>query len=365
MQSPTISSFPLNKSIKEPIDIDFGAIQSIIGNFDIDLTDTPEKKINVEETPIKSKAKTIEIYSPYQCKSKLPIINVKPIGVLNSNTLEFNTKISDTIENNKIQKRGIYSNLSEYDKISKKIFFNEKFEILKENFPEWNIKLPDDSYSLDQIHDVYDNYIKRIAISIQCGEWKSMLAILLLMIEFCALKFCKIDIRGFAKAEMRKTNKYNRILHKLGEERYNAEGGESSAMEELIKLVGLNIIIFVFMKYVAPYIGGDASMEIIQNVLNNFIDNDNSSTLEKFQISEPTKKENTNESNSNSDSNSDSGSNLGNILTSIVGNSKDLKSGDYSNILTSIGSFASTFLGNTNNNNNTTINKPTKKKINW
>ena len=44
MQSPTISSFPLNKSIKEPIDIDFGAIQSIIGNFDIDLTDTPEKK---------------------------------------------------------------------------------------------------------------------------------------------------------------------------------------------------------------------------------------------------------------------------------------------------------------------------------
>jgi uncharacterized FAD-dependent dehydrogenase len=365
--TPEISFNNINmKRIKEPIDLNLENLGHLSEEYTIDFSETPlfeneennffqKTPIQIPKSPILEKIEEINVYSKSPIINKIPIINVKPIGLLSSNNeLKFNTKISDTLEKGNLSiSKNRYVNLSEDEKLNKKIYILEKFEILKENFLNWEIKIPGDEYSLDQMHTIYDNYIKRISISLQCGEWKSMLALILLCFEFCCKKFLKIDIIGFAKSEMEKKYKYDRILFKLGEERYSLQSSESSAFEQLMTFTGLNAGIFIFCKYIAPYIGGDGSMEIVKNIIDNFIDGDSISKLDSYKINSS----NTVENKENKENKENGG--LVGMFNSLVGDSSN---GDYSKLITNIGSVAGKFF---NNNNNTGIVKPKVKKVIW
>ena len=327
----------------EPLGINNNLIFIDINKTPIHNTENIENdKIFIPESPkLINERKEIDIYSKSPILKKIPTIKVNPVGSTNNVTGE-------------IEKCSKINN----ENIDRRIFLIEKFNYLKEHFPDWDINIPNDSYDIVHMENLYDVYLKKITISLQCGEWKTFLACFLLFFEIVVLRWLKLDIQGFALAEIKKTAKYNRILYKYGEERYSKDSEEASAVWQLVQAVGLNAMVYIFLKYIKPFLGGDLTAQVFENLINTFIENDGTNKLDKFSLNYNEEKKSEEKEKPKEIPKEEP-----NILSSLLGAfSGGNESGDYSKIIGNIGNMATKLMNPEKKN---TVEKINKKIVKW
>ena len=156
-----------------------------------------------------------------------------------------------------------------------RVAFRSKFGILRASFSEWNIQDPSDEMTLDQIHDTYENYVRQIMISLNSNQYKTYLIGLFLAIEVCGIKFFGLDFRGYTMSQTKVMNRYNQLLIELGE-KYYVQGNSTWPVEvKFIFMAGVNAIIFVVIKYLSKYLGGDGMSGVIQGIIDKFMNSEN------------------------------------------------------------------------------------------
>lgn len=151
----------------------------------------------------------------------------------------------------------------------KKLF--DKFLILQRSFPAWNIPLPSDESSLDMIHDLYESYVKQITIHSNSTQYKILLVIMFIGIEFASSRF-GVDLGGYAEMQIRSMHRYEGVLLELGE-KYTSEGGGEMPVEARIFMLALiQAGIFFVAKYVEKWTGAKGMSRIVHSLMDGMID---------------------------------------------------------------------------------------------
>lgn len=150
--------------------------------------------------------------------------------------------------------------------------FKAKFQNLKLNYPEHGIEFPEGK-SLNKIHDTYHSIIKSIYVNMNLGQLQLGYIIVLMAIEFVCVKAFNIPLAGFTKMELKRMHRYNQLMVELGENLYSVGSGSWPIEWRILGTLIMNIVIFVALKFLASYVGGESMTEVIRNAVDQVLDN--------------------------------------------------------------------------------------------
>lgn len=151
----------------------------------------------------------------------------------------------------------------------KKLF--DKFLILQRSFPAWNIPLPAEESSLDLIHDLYESYVKQITIHSNSTQYKIVLVLMFIGIEFASSRF-GVDLSGYAEMQIRSMHRYEGVLLELGE-KYTSEGsGEMPVEARIFVLALIQAGIFFVAKYVEKWTGAKGMSRVVHSLMDSMVD---------------------------------------------------------------------------------------------
>jgi hypothetical protein len=164
-----------------------------------------------------------------------------------------------------------YSKLTMEQEIYMRTQFRAKFGILRTSYPEWNIQDPDERMTLDQIHDVYEYYIRQIMVSKETGQYKVYLVIFFMFIEVIGVKLLKLNMSGYTMSQLRIMNRYDTLLAELGEKWLVSSGSDWPVEARLLMMATFNAVIFIAVRYLCSWMGVDGLAETIQNFVDSML----------------------------------------------------------------------------------------------
>ena len=150
--------------------------------------------------------------------------------------------------------------------------FKSKFQALALNYPDRGIVFPEGK-SLNKVHDAYHAIIKSIYVNMNLGQIQLGYIIVLMAIEFVCVKAFNIPLAGFTKMELKRMYRYNQLMVELGENLYSAGGTEWPIEWRILGTLVMNIVIFISLKFLAQYVGGESMTEVIRNAVDKVLDN--------------------------------------------------------------------------------------------
>jgi hypothetical protein len=250
------------------------------------LTQTPVIRLT---TPIRKKEKKKEELEIPEIRDEpsIPTINIptrasprmSPIPSPTSPVIdisdedEINEKVMDLISN---------PGKPNYDKESKKIqdlcmeAFRMKFENLKMNYPERKIEFPEGK-KIHRVHSSYHSIIKNIYVNMNLGQIQLSYILTLMALEFLAIKAFGIPMSGFTKMELKRMYRHNQLMIEIGESFYSTSRGSGGKPEPLEWRVftsfGWSIVIFLGLKFLSKYIGGESMTDVIRTAVDKILDN--------------------------------------------------------------------------------------------
>ena len=164
-----------------------------------------------------------------------------------------------------------YSKLNLEQEVYMRTQFRAKFGILRTSYPEWNIQDPDERLTLDQIHDVYEYYIRQIMVSKETGQYKVYLVIFFMFIEVIGVKLLKLNMSGYTMSQLRIMNRYDTLLAELGEKWLVSSGSDWPVEARLLMMATFNAVIFIAVRYLCSWMGVDGLAETIQNFVDSML----------------------------------------------------------------------------------------------
>lgn len=150
--------------------------------------------------------------------------------------------------------------------------FKSKFQNLKLNYPDRGIEFPEGK-SLNKIHDSYHSIIKSIYVNMNLGQLQLGYIIVLMAIEFICVKAFSIPLAGFTKMELKRMYRYNQLMVELGENLYSAGTTQWPIEWRILGTLATNIVIFIALKFLANYVGGESMTDVIRNAVDKVLDN--------------------------------------------------------------------------------------------
>lgn len=169
-----------------------------------------------------------------------------------------------------------------YDNESKKIqemcleAFRIKYENLKMNYPERKIEFPEGKKIL-RVHTNYHSIIKNIYVNMNLGQIQLSYILSLMALEFIAIKAFGIPMAGFTKMELKRMYRHNQIMIEIGESFYSTSGGSGGKPEPLewriFTSFGWSIVVFLGLKFLSKYIGGESMTGVIRTAVDKILDN--------------------------------------------------------------------------------------------
>ena len=150
--------------------------------------------------------------------------------------------------------------------------FKSKFQNLKLNYPDRGIEYPEGK-SLNKIHDTYHSIIKSIYVNMNLGQLQLGYIIVLMAIEFVCVKAFNVPLAGFTKMELKRMYRYNQLMVELGENLYSAGSTQWPIEWRILGTLAMNIVIFIALKFLANYVGGESMTEVIRNAVDKVLDN--------------------------------------------------------------------------------------------
>lgn len=164
-----------------------------------------------------------------------------------------------------------YRAMTREERADMRVVFRAKFGTLRASFTEWNIQDPSNDMTLDEIHDTYEGYVRQIMISLNSSNWKTYLTIMFLGIEVIGIKIFGLDFGGYTMSQMKTMKAYDRLFVQLGE-KYYVQGSSNWPIEaQFLMMAGFNGLIFLAVKYLSKWCGGDEMASTIQDMVTSFL----------------------------------------------------------------------------------------------
>lgn len=246
-----------------------------------------EEKIKEDkEEEISVKTPTIRVLTPVR-KKKVDFKNIfdnanfdKIFEVPHIKKVEIDCSDEDEV-NNRVRKLISNNNNVDYsdepDIVKSAVWdaFEEKYRSLSNNYPDYTPKFSREK-NLNNIHKNYHQAIRTIYANLNIGQSRLAYIIILLFVEVFCIKVFNLPMAGFTKMEMKRMYKYNTLMIELGESMYPVTGeGEKQSIEWRIGTSFLwNIVIFLAIKLLVSYLGGESMIGDIRKIIDKLFDND-------------------------------------------------------------------------------------------
>lgn len=177
-----------------------------------------------------------------------------------------------THQNNEPQFQGFggmkpdYANITNSQEAYLRQEFRMKFGILRANYPQWNVIEPNESLTVQQIHDLYNHYIHEIMVSRETGQYKVYMVVFLMVIEVIGVKFLKLNMSGYTMSQLKIMNRYDTLFTELGE-KWLVGGGVSNWPVEarIMMMMMFNAVIFLVVRYLCSWLGVEGLADTLQN----------------------------------------------------------------------------------------------------
>lgn len=134
-----------------------------------------------------------------------------------------------------------------------------RFRIMKKANPKYDIPVFNRHSDLQMMKNVYSTKLKEITFDNRVSKYRKILTGSFMAIEYAAIQFVGIDMKGFALQQSKDMDSYNSMLVELGERQY---GGMGSNLPVELKLVGLVLFqagMFYLGKIIVDKYGGSAA----------------------------------------------------------------------------------------------------------
>lgn len=237
---------------------------------------TPIRKKEDEFTIPEIREETIPTYthSPRKSPRKPHITPTSPVVDI-SDEDEINERVAELIG---------FPGDQDYSKEPKTIkdicmeAFRVKFSNLKVNYPDRKIEFPEGK-KIERVHKAYHVHIKNIYVNMNLDQIQLGYIMCLMVFEFLAIKAFGIPMAGFTKMELKRMYRYNHLMIELGESFYVNGGGPGGggAKTSLEYRVGSsfiwNVLIFIGLKLLTKYIGGESMTGLIRGAVDKIVDN--------------------------------------------------------------------------------------------
>lgn len=237
-----------------------------------DEIDDSRPKIRVL-TPVRKKEPDFkDIFNGDNFKKLFPMPNIKQAQIDYSDSEEVNERVRKLTSNSS---NVDYSN--EHEKIieAAKDAFEIKYKGIENNYPEHSIKFNRDK-NLNIIHKNYHNMIRSIYSHMNIGQTRLAYILSLLAMEVICIKVFNLPMAGYTKMEMKRMYKYNALMIELGESMCPSTGGsgEVQSIEWRITSAMLwNIVIFIGIKVLSNYMGGEGMMDTVRTIIDKLFEN--------------------------------------------------------------------------------------------
>ena len=278
---------PTRKTVFEDSDVEddeeVGFDPPPVINPDV-LTQTPIIRLT---TPIRQgKSKEEDDFDIPEIKEETQIPTLqrsprKPVSIPSSPVID----ISDADDvNERVAELIGFPGDQDYSKESKVVketcteAFHIKFDNLKLNYPDMKVEFPDGK-KLERIHKIYHSHIKSIYVNMNLDQIQLGYVMCLMVFEFLAIKAFGIPMSGFTKMELKRMYRYNQLMIELGESFYTTGGGPGgggvkTSLEYRIGTSFLwNILVFLGVKLLTKYMGGESMNGLIRGAIDKIMDN--------------------------------------------------------------------------------------------
>ena len=150
--------------------------------------------------------------------------------------------------------------------------FKTKYANLKLNNKGYDIEFPEGK-KLNRIHRTYHGHVKDIFVSLNLGQIQIGYIVGIMGLEIFAIKLLGLPMSGFTKLELKRMYKYHSMMIEFGHTMYSF-GGESWSLEwRLGSTFMWNIFLFLGVKMLSKYIGGDSMIEVIRDTVDQIVEN--------------------------------------------------------------------------------------------
>lgn len=185
----------------------------------------------------------------------------------------------DEVVNNRVKllldKSGEVNYDSENEKVQIAVLeaYTIKYQNLAIHYPEYNISFPEGKH-LNTIHKHYHEIIKSIYVNMNLGQTQLGYILCMMVLEFVCVKVLNLPMAGFTKMELKRMYKYNALMIELGESMFPTGGGQPSPIEwRIASTFFWNVVIFLGIKIISSYIGGDGMVDMVRNIIDKMMDN--------------------------------------------------------------------------------------------
>jgi hypothetical protein len=180
--------------------------------------------------------------------------------------------------NSKITHRPNYAKITKDQEVYLRSEFKVKFGILRSTYPQWDVIEPNDTLTLEQIHDLYDHYLKQILISRETGNYKTYMVIFLMVIEVIGVKFLKLNMSGYTLSQLRIINRYDSLFMELGEKYLISSGSNWPVEVRIVMMMLFNAVIFLVVRYLCSWMGMEGIADTLQGLIDNMLNGPNMMT---------------------------------------------------------------------------------------
>ena len=150
--------------------------------------------------------------------------------------------------------------------------FKTKYANLKLNNKGYDIEFPEGK-KLNRIHRTYHGHVKDIFVSLNLGQIQIGYIVGIMGLEIFAIKILGLPMSGFTKLELKRMYKYHSMMIEFGHTMYSF-GGESWSLEWRVGSTFMwNIFLFLGVKMLSKYIGGDSMIEVIRDTVDQIVEN--------------------------------------------------------------------------------------------
>ncbi len=158
-----------------------------------------------------------------------------------------------------------YDGMEDFEKAKSRAKFRIKLEDLRAKWKDYDI--PD--YSSDDLrmqHAEYYTYCDQLLKTVVSSQYKNMLIIFWIIMEFVGTKFLKLNLTNFTDSQLKNFGMYDYLLTKLGKKSKISIGKGLPIPVKIIGYSALNIVIFVILNYIAK-LAGPSAVQMIDKLL--------------------------------------------------------------------------------------------------
>jgi hypothetical protein len=155
-----------------------------------------------------------------------------------------------------VELRPNYAAMSDSEKADALAIFDTQFKDMIDKYPHKKFKMFNPKISLNAIHDIYDLNQKSINTDKNASQFRAVLQIIFMAIEFLCNRFLGIDMRKFTKKQMTNIAKYEPILKDIAE-KYATPSGGMNVWWRLAIMIILNAVIVAGAKLFSEKTGMD------------------------------------------------------------------------------------------------------------